>query len=253
MRIARLARHHRVVQVQGAAGAVHLGVPVDRRLVRPRGRRAGGRSLVGPARFGQVRRVWLPVGQVQVPVVLVGVPADPVQPDPVDVPAVLVVDLVGGTDRLAEVAEEVVGAVALGEHRDGCGVVAVPLQPLPEKWTVGMCAVARVEPEPGRLPEVADHAVGDAELPAGQCGPRRQAGGVGAVVPLEGDALVGESLQVRGQGALVSVRHRVVRPQRIHVDIDDAHGVLLYGWRTHRKPRLPPELSGLLLVRAATR
>ena len=202
-----------VVQVQRGAGSVDVGVAVDDVLGGPLGWRAAGRCAVGPFLRLQVIGVRIPVGQVQVPVVAVLVALEPVDGDVGDQFTGLVAHVRVGLDVLLEVAHEEVRAVSLGERGHRRGVVAVHLQQLTEQGTSGLRHVTGVQPEPGRLTGVADNPVGDAELAAGERGAGRQAGGVGAVVAVETDAVLRHLVQVGGGGSLVAVGAGVVRPE----------------------------------------
>jgi hypothetical protein len=160
---------------------------------------------------------------VQVPVVDVAVALDPVDGRVADEVGRLVAHLGRHLHALAEVAEEVVGAVALGERGDRRAQVAGAAERLAEQRPIRLRRVAVVEPEAGVVAEVADDPVGDAVLAGDQRGARRQARRVRAVVAVEDDARGGHRVQVRRDRARVAVRAGVVRPQRVHVHVDELH------------------------------
>ncbi len=77
------------------------------------------------------------------------------------------------------------------------------------------------------LPPVVDDAGGGAESTAEKGGPAGEARGVGGVKVLEDEALGGELVDVGGGWAVVAVTSEVFWPERVDVDVEDAHGLML--------------------------
>jgi hypothetical protein len=152
----------------------------------------------------QVRNVRVR-GKVQIPVFLVTISFYPLDGLVCNNLRWLVTNVGSRSDRLLEFGGEEVGPVALGEGRDAGGQVAVLGQELAQEGAARFRAVTGVKAKPCRVAGMANDAIGDAELAAGQRGSRRQARGVGAVITVEPDAPFRKLVEIWGDGSLVAV------------------------------------------------
>ena len=74
---------------------------------------------------------------------------------------------------------------------------------------------------------MAHHARMDPVLARDQRGSGGQAGGIGAVVPVEPDAFPGDGIHMRGGIPTVAIASHMVGTERVDVEDDDPHSILL--------------------------
>ena len=172
-----------------------------------------------------VRRVRVPEVHVQEPVVLVAVG---IQPGPgrrihlVGVLQAALARVVG----LAEAEADLVGGVAVGEGADHAGVVAGTAQHRAEALLRHAGAKAAIMPfqrHVGIVAAMIDHTGANPEHAGEERGAAGQAGRVAAVEVGEAHALGGQRVDIGRRLAVIAIAGKVVRAQRININIENAH------------------------------